>query len=239
MGWAPTWGPYYSYDSANFITSLATRAAVSVATGDHVFVGYFYDDGAGGNCGVPTDTMSNSYATVATQQYDTFADSGCALYYCENANGASVLTVTAHVPVANSKPTGIVAFGFSGGLASGSLDQSNGTHKSSGLPMFDTALTPTTGNQLVLFACSSNSTPTWTAGTGFTLLFSQPFLGPSQHNLAIAYEIQTTATSRQTGFTAPAGAFAQVAGTFKSAAGGGAAPASGFYTRFLKWTEVA
>lgn len=169
----------------------------------------------GGVGGVLSDSQSNIWTPLTTHGNNK-------LYYCYAPTVDS-----SHVFRANAASSfSCVAVAAFSGAASSPLDQQNGATGLTGTTSLATgSVTPAEDNELLVmglgdFAPNGGST----AITVGTLLQAANINGGTSYGNAIAYDIQTTATTRNPSWswaTATGGTTAASIATFKAAAAGG------------------
>lgn len=174
-------------------------------------------DLAGAGAVTPTDSKSNTW-TALTPNVDG-ASARLTIWYSYGGTVGS-----SHTFAANGTGTfaSISVAAFSGS-ASSPLDQQNkaASGNSSVTSLATGSITPTQDNELLIFALGDNAPPSGTASVSVGAILQQAALqaGVSFAN-SIAYEIQTTATTRNPNFTFSATTFAAaVIGSFKAAGG--------------------
>lgn len=181
----------------------------------------------GGVGGVVSDSNTNAWTALTVHGNNK-------LYYCYNPVVGAGHTFASN---AASSFSCIAVAAFSG-AASSPLDQQNGNTGGSGTTSLATqSVTPGDDNQLLVmglgdFAPNGGST----AISVGTLLQSANINGGVSYGNAIAYEIQTTATTRNPSWswlTGTGGSTAAAIGTFKAAAAGGATPSRHYYDHII------
>lgn len=184
-----------------------------------------------GDAGVgPSDSNTNAWtALTATQNVK--------LHYCYNPAVGSGHTFAAN---AASSFASISVAAFSGS-ASSPFDQENGAFGTSGNTSRTTGSvtlsSPTQDNQLLVMGLGFFAPNGGSASIDIgTVLQSASIIGGSSYGNAIAYEIQTTATTRNPSFSWPSattGAPAARIATFSAAAAGGAALSRYYYDELI------
>lgn len=168
-----------------------------------------------------SDSKGNTYTDLTAQNVS--GSRGTQLHYCENPTVGSAHTATASATT--SYPA--VAFGaFSGVATSSSFDQQNGaTFVGAGNSDISTgSVTPSEANEVVITAVTHSSTGA-TIPSGYTQI-GQVAASANAVGLALAYQIQTTATATNPNWVIDTNSnnLAAVIATFKQAGAGGTRP---------------
>lgn len=170
---------------------------------------------------LPIDSFGNVYTGLTAQTAS--GSETLRWYYCENPTVGSGHTATATPSGGSGFPTASLNV-FSGVATSSSFDVQNGVSNALSVSSLQTgSITPSAGGELLLYAAGDLST-SGTVAVDTGAILDQVNLGGGLHfALATAYEIQTTATTRNPTFSS--GTFRDAAiASFKS--GGGPPPAT-------------
>lgn len=162
-----------------------------------------------------TDSAGNTWTPLTA--YSTSASTRVRIYYCLSPSTSA--SHTFQLAGALSYPALAVA-AFSGTLTASAFDVENGNFNNSGTTVATGTVTPSEGNELLIFGFSSNASGSYSVDVG-TIANQAGLLGASAFGVALAYQIQTTATARNATWTSGSGTLAAAAATFKSAGGGG------------------
>ncbi len=207
-------------------------SAINTTGASHIFV--LVADYQGASPAVLTDSQSNTWTGLTIKSNS--ASVQARLYYCENPSTSATHTFAAN---GTSSFAALSVAAFSGGATSSSFDVQNGALGGGGVTSLATgSVTPGVNNEVLIYGLglSSFAAAPFTISVG-TMLDAAPIIGGTSWGLAMAYEIQTTATARSPSFGWVNGtpASAAVIATFKAAAAGtsvsgalGTAVASGF-----------
>lgn len=165
-----------------------------------------------------SDSKGNTYTDLTAQNVS--GSRGTQLHYSENPTVGSAHTATASATT--SYPA--VALGaFSGWATSSSFDQQNGaTFTGSDNNISTGSVTPSEANEVVIAAVTHSSSGA-TIPSGYTQI-GQASASANSVGLALAYQIQTTATATNPNWVIDTNSsnLAAVIATFKAAAAGGA-----------------
>jgi hypothetical protein len=151
--------------SASTVT-LTSSSVTTTASGSSFIIFPLY---VTGNLSSVSDSKSNSYSAIGTEQTDGGVGLSCRPYLCINGTGGA-----SHTFSMTNSGTSVAAFAaceITGGVTASLLDQIAGSLVSSGPPFNQPITTVAQANELILafgMSNSSSATVNYTVGGGFT-----------------------------------------------------------------------
>lgn len=162
-----------------------------------------------GGAATVADSMGNTWIGLTTSAVNTYVR----IWICiPSAVGAGhVFTVTGGVVAS------LAVAAFSSAKQVSPLDQENGTVTAGGDGSQTGPITPTQAGELLIAGCVNGDSGGATGiDSGFTILENLGFAGGQHRGVALAYQIQTTATTRNPIFTVSSPGDAVIASFFKA-----------------------
>lgn len=149
-------------------------------------------------------------STAPSINFDTYGNTWVAETQWGGAGNANTIFYHVYSPTTG----GAHAVGFTGGFGSAciaafsgstssALDQQNGNGSASSTTITTGSVTPTQANELVLTSFGTFTAGPYTTPSGFTLISSAAYASGVSCGVAIAYQIQTSATADNPTWTAP------------------------------------
>lgn len=149
-----------------------------------------------------TDSKGNSIATATGATTSIFGITS-SIYYVKAPTVGSGHTWTL---TGTSGDFAFAVLAFSGSDQTAPLDQTNGTASSFGSTVQPGSITPGQANELlVTFCIDGDDTNAFSVDSGFTIADQLLQVNGGHKGLAIAYQIQTTATARNPTWTLGSG----------------------------------
>jgi hypothetical protein len=170
-----------------------------------------------------SDTNANTWNQLTQQRNGATANLLGRMWYCQNCTVGASHTFTATDGGDTISRPSIACAAFSGGHLTALIDQQTGTADVDGGTTTDTgAISPSENNTLVVtgIAVGANAA-TYTIDGSYTIT-DQIAVTANHFGVALAYEIQTTATATNRRWTSSTNTYVMTTiASFKSAGGGG------------------
>ncbi len=193
--------------------SSATTAGINTSGANLIVVAYEW---FANNTPTLTDNKSNTW-TLLTQSWCGGTCGVLQIAYCSNPTVGSGHTFTI---TASGDAFAICAAAFSGAKSSAPFDQQNHAITAGATSLQTGSVTPSEANELVIYGLGDAFTGTVSVNSG-AIIDQLPLVPSIALALALAYEIQTTATTRNPTWTMANTRNQAAIATFKSAPGGG------------------
>ena len=163
-----------------------------------------------------TDSKGNTFNFIGAGSGGSTLQ--CGMYECDNPIVGSGHTFTATEKASGGYPS-VFVIAVSGADTTSAYDQQHGNASSSSATIQPGSTTPTVNNEILVTFLSCSTPSSMSIDSGFTITDNLPYTTGTAVSGAMAYLIQTTATTSNPTWTqSPANLIAAFIASFKSAA---------------------